>query len=335
MQSNQLRRREFITLLGGAAAAWPLAANAQQGERVRLIAFLTGSTESDPNVHTWISALGGGLEPLGWKEGRNVRFERRFAAGDTARVQKLAKELVQLNPDVIVTSSTPTATALLQETRTIPIVFTNLADPLGSGVVSSLAHPGGNATGFTNFEFGIGGKWLDILRDIVPHIRRTSIIFNPAAATYSGGFIRSFDAAARSFAVQPIVAPVNDVAGIEDAISTQAREPGGSAIVLMDIFTVSNRLPIIASSVRHRVPVVYPYRVMATDGGLVAYGPDIPDLFRRAAAYVDRILRGAKPGDLPVQQPTKYELVINLRTAKALGLTVPPTLLARADEVIE
>jgi putative ABC transport system substrate-binding protein len=215
------------------------------------------------------------------------------------------------------------------------LVFANLADPLGSGLVSSLAHPGGNATGFTNFEFGIGGKWLDILRDIVPHMRRTSIIFNPAAAVYSGGFIRSFDAAARSFAVQPIVAPVNDIAGIEDAISTQALEPGGSAIVLMDIFTVSNRLPIIASSVRHRVPVVYPYRVMATDGGLVAYGPDIPDLFRRAAAYVDRILRGAKPGDLPVQQPTKYELVINLRTAKALGLEIPPSLLARADEVIE
>jgi putative ABC transport system substrate-binding protein len=329
-----IRRREFITLLGGAAVTWPVAAKAQQAERVRLIGFLSGSTERDPNVHTWISALGRGLESLGWKDGRNVRFERRFAAGDTARIQKLAKELVQLNPDVIVTSSTPTATALVRETRTIPIVFANLADPLGSGLVSSLAHPGGNVTGFTNFEFGIGGKWLDILRDIVP-IRRTSIIFNPVAAPYSGGFIQSFDAAARSFAVQPIVAPVNDVTGIEDAISMQAREPGGSAIVLMDIFTVSNRLPIIASSVRHRVPVVYPYRVMAIDGGLVAYGPDIPDLFRRAAAYVDRILRGAKSGDLPVQQPTKYELVINLKTAKALGFEIPPTLLARADEVIE
>jgi putative tryptophan/tyrosine transport system substrate-binding protein len=294
-----MKRREFITLLGGAVAAWPIAVHAQQGERVPLIAFLLGSTESDPNVQTWISALGGGLEALGWKDGRNVRFEHRFAAGDTARGQKFAKELVQLNPDVIVTASTPTATALLQETRTIPIVFTNLADPLGSGLVSSLAHPGGNATGFTNFEFGIGGKWVDILRDIVPNISRTSIIFNPAAAPFSGGFIRSFDAAARSFAVQPIVAPVNDVAGIEDAISTQSREPGGSVIVLMDIFTVTNRMPIITSSVRHRVPVVYPYRVMAIDGGLVAYGPDIPDLFRRAAAYVDRVLRGAKPGDLP------------------------------------
>jgi putative ABC transport system substrate-binding protein len=329
-----MKRREFITLLGGAAAAWPLAAGAQQGELVRRVAILSGGA-NDAHIRSWVSAFVDGLDGLGWKDGRNVHFERRYAAGDVIRGQFLAKELVQLNPDVIFTTSTPTATALMRETSTIPIVFTNISDPLGSGLVPSLAFPGRNATGFTNFEFGIGGKWLEILKELVPTIKRTSLVFNPTAATYSAGYIRSVEAAARYFAVQPNVTPVNDVAEIEDAVRAQASEPGGSVIAIPDIFMITNREAIISSARRHRLPAVYPYRVMASEGGLAVYGPEISDLYRRAASYVDRILKGEKPGDLPVQQPTKFELVINLKTASALGLTVPPLLLARADEVIE
>ena len=330
-----MQRREFVVLLGAATVAWPVAALAQPSGRIRRVGILVGSAESDPNIQAWIAEVQNGLAALGWKNGQNVHFERRFAGGDVGRTQHHAQDLVRLDLDVIVTSSTPAALALLRETRSIPVVFTNLSDPVGSGVVPNLARPGGNVTGFTNFEYSIGGKWLEILKDISPNIKRTSIMSNPAAATYSRGYIQSFEAAAISLSVQASVAPVNNVAEIDAAIGAQAREADGSVIVIPDIFIVANRLAIIASSARHRVPVIYPYRVMANDGGLVVYGPDIADLYRRAATYVDRILKGEKPGDLPVQQPTKFELVINLKTARTLGLTVPPMLLARADGVIE
>jgi putative ABC transport system substrate-binding protein len=329
-----MKRREFIGLLGG-GVAWPVAAGAQQPERIRHIAILSGSAANDQNNRSWLSAFEDGLSGFGWQAGRNLHFERRFAAGDIVELQRFAKELVQLKPDLIFTTNTPGAIALLRETRTIPIVFTNIFDPLGSGLVSSLARPGGNATGFSNFEFGIGGKWLELIKEIAPQTKRTSLVFNRPTATYSGGFIQSLESAARSFAVDLIVSPVDYVAQIEDVVNAQAREPGGSLIVLPNIFTVTHRQVIISSSARHRLPAVYPYRVMAAEGGLAAYGPEITDLYRRAAPYADRILRGISPGDLPVQQPTKFELVVNLKTANALGLTVPPTLLARADEVIE
>ena len=329
-----MRRRAFIAAIGSAAAASPFAAVAQP-EHIRRIGILVGSAESDPNIQGWIAEVQNGLAALGWKDGSSIRFERRFGGGDVSRTQHHARELVKLNLDVIVTSSTPAALTLLKETSSTPIVFTNLSDPVGSGVVPNLAQPSGNVTGFTNFEYSIGGKWLEILKDISPHIKRTLIMVNPAAAIYSRGYFQSFEAAARRYLVQTSVATVSSAAEIEDAISAQAQEPGGSVIVIPDIFILTNRQTIIASSARHRVPVMYPYRMMANDGGLVVYGPDIAALYRRAASYVDRILKGEKPGDLPVQQPTKFELIINLKTANALGLTVPPTLLARADEVIE
>ena len=297
--------------------------------------MLVGSAENDPNIQAWILEIQNGLDELGWKVGHDIRFERRFAAGDASKVKQLAGELVQLNPDAIVTSSTPAALALLQESRTIPIVFTNLTDPVGSGVVSNLARPGGNATGFTNFEYSIAGKWLEILKDMAPNIKRASLLFNPAAATYSRGYIQAFEAAADSQNVRASVTPMTSTAAIDKAVAAQAVEPGGSIVTVPDIFMVANRHTIIAAAARHRVPAIYPYKTMALDGGLVVYGPDIPALYRRAAVYIDRILKGAKPGDLPVQQPTKFEMVINLKTARLLGLNVPPTLLARADEVIE
>jgi putative ABC transport system substrate-binding protein len=330
-----VNRREFITLASGAAMAHPLVARAQQTERVRRVAILIGTVENDPTIRSWIQAFEIGLEALGWSQGRNVLFERRSAAGDASRAQQFARELVRVNPDVFFTTSTPTAAAILRETQSIPIVFTNISDPLGSGLVPSLARPGGNITGFTNFEFGIGGKWLEIMRELVPTTKRAALLFHPEAATYSAGYIRSFEAAAPSFSIEPIVKPIRTIIELENTISAQASEPGGSAIILPDIFTVANRLAIIALMGRHRLPAAYPFGAMAREGGLVAYGPDIADLYRRAAAYVDRILKGEKSGDLPVQQPTKFEFVVNVKTAKALGLTVPPMLLVRADEVIE
>jgi len=330
-----MKRREFLVVLGGGATAWPLAATAQQVERIRRIAILTGSATDDPNNRAWIAAFKSGLERLGWKEGLNIQIELRGARGDTTLAQQQARELLALNPEVIFTTSTPTAVELTRDNRTIPIVFTNVSDPLGSGLVPSLASPGGIVTGFTNFEFGIGGKWLEILKDISPNIVRASLIFSPSAAPYSGGYVRSFEAAARAFGVGLTIAPVANVTDVQNAVGAQAREPGGSAIILPDIFTVANRQEIIGAAMHHRLPMVYPYRVMVADGGLVAYGPDIPDLYRRAATYIDRIIKGEKPADLPVQQPIKYELAINLRTAKALGLTFPQRLLATADEVIE
>jgi len=332
-----VRRREFITLVGGAAAALPLTARAQQGDRVRRLAAMMGgrNADTDPEGRTWFSAFRQGLQDLGWVEGRNFRADYRWPAGDLDRMRVIAKEFIDLQPDVLVAGNTPAVVSLLQETRKIPIVFTLLSDPVGTGVVASLARPGGNATGFTAFEYSLAGKWLEILKDIAPAVTRVALLFNPETSPYAKHYLNFIETAAPAFKVAATSASIRSVGEMEAAVAAQAREPGGGLLVLPDTFTFSNRSPLIAAAARHHLPAIYALRGQAVDGGLVSYGPDTVDLWRRAAAYVDRILRGANPAELPVQQPTKYELLINLRTAKALGLTVPPALLARADEVIE
>jgi putative ABC transport system substrate-binding protein len=272
---------------------------------------------------------------LGWVEGRNFRADYRWPAGDLDRMRAIAKEFVDLKPDVMFAGNTPSVVALLRETHTIPIVFTNLSDPVGTGVVGGLASPGGNATGFAAYEYSLAGKWLEILKEIAPAVRRVTLLFNPETAPYAPYYLSFIKTSAPAFGVEANAASIRSISEMEAAIEAQARAPGGGLIVLPDTFTFSNRAPLIALAARHRLPAVYAVRGPAIDGGLLSYGPDTVDLYRRAAAYVDRILKGEKPADLPVQTPTKYELVINLKTAKALGLDVPPTLLARADEVIE
>jgi putative ABC transport system substrate-binding protein len=334
MQFGQLERRHFIALLGGTAVAWPLAARAQQTKPMPRIGVLMSDSENDPEGQASATAMRNGLAELGWTNGRNVRIDYRWASGDAGRAREFAKELVDLRPDVILGRSTPVITALLHETRTIPIVFTTVSDPIGSGFIASLAHPGSNVTGFTNFEASIGGKWLGLLKEIAPGTKRAAMMFNPELATYGTYYLRPFERAAKSFKVEPISAPVHHDVDIEQAIAALARD--GGVVVLPDAFTTSiHRKQIIEMTARYQVPAIYPYRFMAADGGLMSYGIDVPDLYRRAASYVDRIIRGAKPADLPVQQPTKFELVINLKTAQALGLDVPMPLLIRVDEVIE
>jgi putative ABC transport system substrate-binding protein len=332
-----MRRREFITLLGGAAAgAWPLVARAQQPERVRRIGVLMVDAESDPEGQSYAKAIREGLKQLGWIEGSNVKLDYRWAAGDARLIRTFAKELVELKPEVILARSTPATAALKDETRTIPIVFTVVSDPIGSGFVTNLAHPGGNITGFTNFESSISGKWLGLLKEIAPRITQVGAMYNPETAPYAPYYVRTFEVAAKSFSVEPISVVVHNDADIERAIAGLARESNGGLIILPDAFTTSShRTQIIEQAARHHVPAVYPYGFIAVEGGLMSYGIDVPDLYQRAASYIDRIFHGTKPSDLPVQQPTKFELVINLKTAKSLGITVPATLLTRADEVIE
>jgi putative tryptophan/tyrosine transport system substrate-binding protein len=296
---------------------------------------LSGGAENDPNNPNWLSAFDAALQSLSWVDGQNIRIERRYGSGDIGRMQEYAKELVELSPDLIFVTNTPSTTAMLEATHKIPILFVSVTDPIGSGIVSSLSSPGGNATGFTNFEFTMAGKWLQILREVAPDIKRTAIIFNPELAPFSDGYVRSFRAGAESLGVDAILAPIHSVDDLERLLIAQTREPGGSIIIMPDAFTVPNRSMIIDFSVRHRLPSIYPYRVFALDGGLISYGPDIDDLYRRAATYADRLLRGANPASLPVQQPNRLELVVNSRTAKAIGITVPDSLLVRADEVIE
>jgi putative ABC transport system substrate-binding protein len=328
-----LRRREFIAALGG-AAAWPLAARAQQGDRVRRIGVLMPFDENDSESKRRYSAFTQALADLGWTYGRNVRMDLRWAGGDTNRIRALAQELVRLQPDIIVTDSTPATAALQRETRTIPIVFANLSDPVGSGFVPGLNQPGGNITGFANFEATLAGKWLELLSEIAPGLKRAAIMFNPDTAPVSI-FMPSFETAARSLKVAPITAPVRSDAEIETAIIALGREPRGGLVVMPDVFTDVHRVPIILAAARNNVAAVYGISVFARDGGLLSYGVDLVDNFRRAATYVDRILRGEKPGDLPVQLPTKFEMVVNRKAATALGLAVPPSILLRADEVIE
>ncbi len=329
-----MRRREFIALLAG-AAAWPPAGRAQQADRMRLIGVLMAYAESDPEGQAWVAAFRERLQKLGWAEGRNIQIVTRWATPNVEAMQRFAKELVAQQPDLILSQSTPTTAALLQHTRTIPIIFANIADPVGSGFVASFPRPGGNATGFVLFEPTMAGKWLELLKEIAPRVNRVAFLFNPATATYFEYYTNPFKAAAASFGVEAIAAPVHDRSELESAFAAQAREPNGSLIVLPDSFLNAHSLEITSLAARYRLPAVYPYRLYIKVGGLLSYGNDVFDNYRRAAGYVDRILKGEKPADLPVQAPTKFELVINLRTAKALGLDVPATLLARADEVIE
>jgi putative tryptophan/tyrosine transport system substrate-binding protein len=332
----KMPRRDFIAALGS-AAAWPLAARAQQAGGMRRIGVLTTFGDSDALAQGWDGAFRKGLDESGWHHGRNVQIDYRWAAGDADRLQAFAKELVALQPDVILAVTTPAVAALLRETRTLPIVFAQVSDPVGSGFVASLARPGANVTGFTNIniESSIGGKWLQLVKEIAPAVRRVAMIYNPPTSPFAGYYLRPFEAAGPTYGVQASAVAVHGEADIEKAIDALAREPGGGFVVLPDTFTGIHRDRIVSLAARYRLPAVYPFRWFVEIGGLLSYGIDSNDMFRRAASYVDRILKGAKPADLPVQAPTKYELVINLKTAKALGLTVPDKLLAIADEVIE
>jgi putative ABC transport system substrate-binding protein len=329
-------RRDFITLLGGAAAGWPLAARGQQPERMRRIGVLMGWSENDAQFRSWIDTLVEGLAQLGWGDGRNVQIIVRWASGDVRRMRTFAKELVELQPDVILGGTTPVTAALQRETRTIPIVFVVVADPVGAGFVAGLPHPGGNITGFLNAEAAIGGKWLEMLKEIAPHVTRVAIMFNPDTAPLGGAyFLGSFEAAAQSLGVEPITAHVRSDDEIEAMITSLGGGQSG-LVIMTDSFMGVHRGTVISLAARTKVPVIgADLPSFAREGGLLSYGASLRDIFRRAAPYVDRILRGASPGDLPVQAPVKYELIINLKTAKTLGLEVPPTLLARADEVIE
>ncbi len=333
-----MKRRKFISLLGGAAAAsslWPLRARAQQAARMRRIGVLMASAQSDPEAQLRAQAFEAGLRELGWVEGRNLRLDYRFVP-DAGRLRAQATELVGLAPDLIFAVATPVVAGLLPVSRALPIVFVQVTDPVGSGFVPNLARPGGRLTGFTTFEYSVGSKWLEALKEIAPAVKRVAVVFSPDTAPFAPLFWQPVvDAAARSFAVAPMQMPVRDAGELAGEIEAFAREPDGGLMVLPDVSTLNNRDLIVALAARHRLPAVYPLRSFATSGGLFSYGNDVSDVFRRAASYVDRILKGAKPGDLPVQAPSKYELVINLKTAKALGLTVPPLMLARADEVIE
>ena len=329
-------RRELLAALGGAVAAWPLAARAQPSDQVRRIGVLMGYPESDSDARAWYAAFREALQKLGWTEGRNIQIDTRWATPDDAEsMRRLAKELVAPQPNVILSSTTPTTTALLQQTRTIPIVFAIVADPIGSGFVGSFARPGGNVTGFIFTEPTMAGKWLELLKQIAPRIARVAMLFNPVSAPYADYWLNPFKAATPTFAVEAIAAPVRDTSELEPVIAAQAREPNGGLIAMPDSFLEVNRVEITSLAARYRLPAVYPFRFFAEVGGLLSHGVDRTDNFRRAATYVDRILKGEKPADLPVQAPTMYELAINLKTAKALGLNVPARVLARATEVIE
>ena len=328
-----MRRREFITLISGAAATWPIAARAQQPERMQLVGVLMELAESDLEAQSLISRTRHRLEELGWSEGRNIRIEDRWTAGDNNRLRAYAAELAQLKPDVIVCEGTPVVAALQQATRTIPIVFVNANNPVGSGFVESIARPGGNITGLVSFEPAMGGKWLETLKEIAPDVARVALIYNPQ--THTGQHFQSIDFASQALAVKAIRLPFSNAAEIERALGDFAREPKGGLLVLPDNSTNLHRDLICTLAARHRLPAIYPFRRFITSGGLAYYGADTKDMYRKLAEYVDRILKGAKPADLPVQTPIKFELIINLKTAKALGLTIPPALLTSADEVIE
>jgi putative ABC transport system substrate-binding protein len=329
-------RRELLAALGGAAAAWPRALVAQGTDRARRIGVLMELAAGDPQARSNVEALQRGLYKLGWSQGDNLGIDYRWAPDDAVLVWKFAKELVELRPDVIVAHSSPVVATLLGQTRDIPIVFVSISDPIGEGFVASFARPGGNVTGFTNFESSMTGKWVELLKEIAPDVTRIVFLFNPQTVAGGGSyFLRPIDAAASTLKVKAVMALVHDNDEVEAAFAALAGAPGAGVVLLPDIFTVAHHQLVIALAARHRVPTIYPYRFMVEREGLISYGVDINNLFERAATYVDRILKGAKPAELPVQAPTKFELVINQKTAKALGLDVPPTLLARAEDVLE
>ena len=334
MERPLLRRREFLNIVGGTFAAWPCAAGAQQPERMRLIGVMMNTAADDPESQRRLGAFQKELKRLGWDDGRNVRFEYRWAVGDAERHRVNAAELVARAPDVILAHGSLNVRPLLRATESIPVVFVSVIDPVSNGFVESLARPGGNATGLVLFEYGLAGKWLELLRQMAPYVKRVAVIRDPSQVS-GGGQLGALQAVAQVFGME--LTPINarDRAGIERALTSFARQPNGGMIVTATALVLLHRRLIIDLAARHKLPSVYAYRLMVEDGGLVSYGPDTLDQYRHAATYVDRILRGAKPGDLPVQQPTKVDLVINLKTAKALGIDVPQELLARADEVIE
>jgi putative ABC transport system substrate-binding protein len=331
-----MRRREFIAGLGG-AAAWPVVARAQQGgQQIRRVAAVIGFAKNDPEVESYVRAFDEGLRERGWFDGRNVAIDYRYP-GNIDEMRRFAREAIATQPDIIFAGSTPVTTALHRETRTIPIVFATVSDPVGAGLVASLSRPGGNVTGLINVEASMSGKWVELLNEVAPGLRRVAMMFNPDTAPGGGSyFVQAFESAARSFGLDPIMAPIHEDPDIEHVIAElgEGQERGGLVIVT-DSFALAHRATIIAQASRSHVPAVSPTRTWTKDGGLMSYGPSNIDLFRRAASYVDRILRGDKPSDLPVEVPIKFELFINLKAAKALGLNVPPSLLARADEVIE
>jgi putative tryptophan/tyrosine transport system substrate-binding protein len=333
-----MRRREFITGLGGAAASagLPLAVRAQQGDRVRRIGVLMGFDENDAQVKGWLSGFVQGLAELGWTNGHNLRMDVRWSPGNIERMRALAKEIVSLQPDVIVGSNTPTTHALQRETRAIPIVFVLVADPEGEGFVESLSRPGRNLTGFIYLEAALASKWLQLLTEIAPGIKRVAMIFNPENAPGGGLYFQTtFETAARSLKLEPITAAVRSDAEIETVMTALARPPGSGLVLSPDSFMFVHRATIISLAAQYNVPAVYSETVHVQDGGLLSYGPYADDIFRRSASYVDRILRGAKPAELPVQLPIKFKMVVNAKTAKGLSLTVPQSILLRADEVIE
>ncbi len=330
-----MRRRDFTTLTGGAALSWPLGARAQQSERVRRMGVLMYTAESDDEGQSGFAAFREELGKLGWTEGRNIKIDARWAAADIETMKRFAKKLAGLQLDLILTSSTPATGAMLQQTRTIPIIFVLVADPVGSGYVASLPRPGGNVTGFAPIVGSLGGKWVELLKEIAPRLVRITLLFNPPAATFIESFLSPFKAAAASLGMEPLTAPVHDMPAVERLVAAQAREPNSGLVVIPDAFIISHRTEITSLAARYRVPAIYWSRSFAELVGLITYGPYIVDEYRRAASYADRILKGEKPADLPVQAPTRYELVINRKSATALGLTIPPSLLTTADEVIE
>jgi putative ABC transport system substrate-binding protein len=328
-----MRRRDFITALAS-AAAWPVAAHAQQPQQVKRIGVLMSFAEGDPEARLRVAALEKGLLDLGWASGRNLRLEYFWAEkADVLRTR--VAELTRTVPDLILANSTPVMVALQEQRLSVPIVFTQVTDPVGQGLVSNLAHPGGNLTGFTTFEFSIGTKWLETLKQVAPRTTHVGLVFNPETAPFVDLFWRPIQGAAPSFGITPTLAGARDTDELERKFAALSGEPNGGLLVLPEVSTVNHRGLIVALAARHRLPTIYPYHSFAASGGLLSYGVDVANVFRRAASYVDRILRGTRAGELPIQAPDKYELVINLKTARALGLEIPPTLLARADEVIE
>jgi putative ABC transport system substrate-binding protein len=331
---DYMKRRDFITLLGGAAASWPFATRAQQADRVRRIAVLNAFGENDPEPKRWLSGFLQGLQELGWTNGRNLRMDVRWTASNVDLMPIFAKELIDLQPDVILTNSTPLTAILQRETQTIPIVFVAVADPVGNGFVTSLPRPGGNITGFISQEAPIAGKWLELLTEIAPGVTRAAIMFNPDTAP--GGvsyYLSAFEAAARPLKVASIAAPIHNDAEIETVITSLGREPRGGLVVMPDAFMIVHRTSVISLAARNNVPAVYPHSLFLRDGGLISFGPDYADLYWRAASYVDRILRGTKPEGLPVEVPVKFEMTLNAKTARALGLAVPQSILLRADVI--
>ena len=329
-----MRRREFISLLGG-VATWPLAADAQQAQRMRRIGVLIGFAEADPDVQSWLAAFRGALAKLGWTEGSNFQIQLRWASDDPDRMKAFAKELVDLRPEAILSVTTPVTNALVRETQTIPIVIVTVADPIASGFVTNVGRPGGNVTGFALYEPSMGGKWLELLKRIAPSVTRVALLFNPTTSVPIKFYMASIEAAATSFSVHASTAPVQAKDEIEGAIAALAGDPGAGLIVMPDLFNTINRDVIIAVAARYRIPAIYFFRSFADSGGLISYGPDFAEQYPRAAGYIDRILKGENPGDLPIQMPVKVPLFINLRTANALGLDVPLGLLNAADEIIE